>query len=92
MLTRPSPLMQVETLRDKVSALSRELAISKDDGSDSVPAATSHPAQSGTVSSEMDASVAHEMHELRRELCDAQAALAEQMPMVRWAGPSLLYL
>lgn len=76
---------QVETLRDKISALSRDLATNQGDKCASSPQTASGSVQQGDVADVehvMDASVQHEMLELRRELGAAQAALDAQMPMV----------
>lgn len=67
---------QVETLRDKVSSLSRDLATAPEEHSGP------HIAPCSVEASTEDASVAHEMQALRKELCEAQAALDAQMPMV----------
>lgn len=75
----------METLRDKVSSLSRELAmVQGEEGADSTraPSISSRQADVAKSHQTRDASVHHEMQELRRELCEAQAALEAQIPLV----------
>lgn len=81
---------QVSTLRDKVSTLSRDLATAQGEycvrGHQSVSDA-SRKGESAAVEPVVDASMAQELHTLRRELGEAQAALDAQMPMVWFFFP-----
>jgi hypothetical protein len=69
-------MVQVETLRDKISVLSRELADHKPDDA-ARSARTKAP-----VANAVDAQGLQEMQQLRKELSEAQAALAAQVSMV----------
>jgi predicted nucleic acid-binding Zn-ribbon protein len=72
----------VETLRDKISALSRELANAQQE----YAASSAHTR--GSAEDGVDTSP--EVQVLRRELGETKAALDAQMTMVRFSVDSLL--